>query len=99
MTGNRSPDLMTLQGAEQLYNVLRGGPLPDGISIGGRPRLSARAAFGVIYLLQEHYRVIPDIFEQCCRCFEMYNSEESGHYDDKTGRHYCDVCVPSKVRT
>lgn len=57
-----------------------------------RPALSIDEAFTVVYVLQEHYGLIPDIYEQCYRCKEIYNSEEEGfHYEDP-GINICDTC-------
>lgn len=85
---------MTLEETRDLYALLRGGPAPEGFHLGGRPRLSARAAFAVVYVLQEKYHLIPDTFEQCSRCRELFDSNESGHYDEKSGKHYCDEHIP-----
>lgn len=84
--------------ATELYALLRGGPPPKGFTLGNRPKLSGRAAFSVIYMLQEHYKLIPDTFEQCCKCLEMFDSHSSGLYDDKTGRHYCDYHIPRRLQ-
>lgn len=86
---------MTLDETKDLYDFLRGGPPPDGICISRySPSLSAKAAFSVIYVLQEKYRLISDSFEQCSRCRELFDSNESGHYDEKSGKHYCDDHIP-----
>jgi hypothetical protein len=62
--------------AREFYAFLRGGDPPKGIYVRARPRLSANAAFAVLYVLQERYRLIPDTFEQCEDCKELYDSEE-----------------------
>jgi hypothetical protein len=90
---------ITIEDARELYGLLRGGPAPEGFTLCGRPKLSARVAFSVIYVLQEKYHLIPDTFEQCVACLDLFDSAESGHYDDQTGKHYCDSCIPAKVRT
>lgn len=66
---------MTLKEAQLFYHFLQGGPPPEGFNLRGRPRLSGRAAFSVIYVLQEKHRLIPDTFEQCGKCRELYDSE------------------------
>lgn len=90
---------ISLDVARQLYDFLRGGPPPDGICLRSRPRLSASAAFSVLYVLQEGYRMVPDTFEQCYRCHDLFDSDEGGYYCEKTGRHYCDEHIPAEVST
>lgn len=90
--------VMSLEQTAELYALLRGGPVPKGFHLGSRPKLSASAAFSVIYVLQEKYRLIPDSFEQCSNCKELYDESESGCYDEKTGRHYCDYHVPRRLQ-
>lgn len=86
---------MTLVDAKELYSVLQGGVPPDGWQLGSRPRLSARAALSVIWFLQERYRIIPDNFEQCCKCRDLFDSHaEGGHGDGRNSqRWYCGVCL------
>ena len=90
---------LTLGEAREFYEILRGGPPPKGFRLGGRPRLSARAAFSVIYVLQEKYGLIPDTFEQCVGCKELFDSAQSGHHDDESGKHYCDSCASEDARS
>jgi hypothetical protein len=66
---------VTLEEAREFYGFLRGGDAPDGFVIRAKPRLSANAAFSVLYVLQERYRLIPDTIEQCEACKELYDSE------------------------
>jgi hypothetical protein len=88
---------MTLDEAREFYAFLQGGPPPEGFTLRGRPRLSRSAAFSVLYVLQERYHVIPDTFEQCVICHELFDISESGTYDE-SGKHYCDTCLPSPTR-
>lgn len=85
---------MTLDEARKFYAFLQGGPVPDGFTIRARPRLGRNAAFSIIYVLQEKHRLIPDTFEQCVSCHELFDSAESGDYNEKSGKHYCDSCIP-----
>jgi hypothetical protein len=66
---------MTFDEAREFYAFLRDGPPPNGFQIRAKPRLSANAAFSVLYVLQERYRLIPDTIEQCESCKELYDSE------------------------
>jgi hypothetical protein len=90
---------MKLEEAREFYAFLQGGPVPKGFTLCGRPRLSRSAAFSVIYVLQEKHHLIPDTFEQCVTCHELFDSAESGDYDEKTGKHYCDTCSPHPTQT
>ena len=71
-----------------------GGRGPKGFRLPQRPRLGKRAAFTVLYVLQERFRLVPDTFEQCVVCLDIFDSEEDGCYDAKTGKHYCESCEP-----
>lgn len=54
------------------------------------PNLTDEQAFLVIYVLQEVYGLIPDTYEQCSHCGELYDSDEEGQcYEDE---NYCDGC-------
>ena len=81
---------MTLVDAQNLYEFLQGGPQPEGFRIRARPRLSPNAAFAVLYVMQEKYRLIPDTFEQCSTCRQLFDSAETGDYNEPTGKHFCD---------
>jgi len=78
----------------ELYEFLQ-GKCPEGIYIRHPPRLSRRKAFSVIWFLQEHLRILPDNFEQCCSCKDLYDANrEGGYYRD---RLYCDPCYDRKT--
>lgn len=82
---------LTLERTEELYGFLRGADV-DGITFGrSRPRLSSRAAFAVIYFLQEHMDLIPDRFERCTRCGDLFDSEQEGDITEDRSR--CDSCM------
>lgn len=82
---------VTLEHIETLYKFLQ-GELPEGVHIKPSPKLSQRRAFNVIYFLQEYLGIIPDNFDRCCKCGDIYNSQESGTY--YRYRNYCDHCRP-----
>ncbi len=67
------------QKIQDLMDMLTGGELPEGFTIGNRPQLTVEQAFNVVWFLQEHLRVIPDYYEMCDQCERIYNSEEEGH--------------------
>lgn len=84
---------MTLDQVRELYTFLRGTG-PEGFRLPKRPRLGKRAAFTVIYVLQERFRLIPDNIEQCDVCLELFDEHEGGCYDSKTGKQLCVSCEP-----
>ena len=96
----------------ELYDYLRGIKLPDGLSSSCKmPRMSAKKAFSIIYILQEVTCCLPDYIEQCRECLDLFDSEREGcHLDDqyevngktlakKYWGDYCDSCVPDIVLT
>lgn len=83
---------MNIEQARQLYLFLQGHQIAP-INCRNIPRLSARAAFSVIYVLQEKFHIIPDTFEKCTRCHELFDTYYGGEYVEKTGRHYCENCA------
>jgi len=54
--------------------------------------MTGSAAFGIIYYLQEVMQVIPDIYERCEGCDEIYDSEREGRSCEKGC--FCDYCKP-----
>jgi hypothetical protein len=67
-----------LKHINELFEMLTGGELPNGVSLGEQPNLTPRAAQSVIWFLQEHCRVLPSKFDRCDNCGEWYNADESG---------------------
>ena len=82
---------LTLEHIKALYEFLQGKPA-EGVYIKPAPKLSSRKAFGVIYFLQEYLGIIPDKFERCCSCGDLYDADFGGTY--YRNRHYCDGCRP-----
>lgn len=70
-----------LEDVQAFFAMLMGGELPDGMALVEQPQLSAKAAFGVIYYLQEHLRIIPDTFEMCAECENLMSSDEGWTVD------------------
>lgn len=76
--------------AKSLFLFLQGKPgsghhKPKGL------RLSATAAWNVIYYLQERWRLIPDSIERCSTCGEIFDSYYGGLRVNCDC--LCDVCV------
>ena len=80
---------ISIEQVEELYQFLQ-GEIPKGI-ICKSPHLSQRKAFTIIWFLQEHLRIIPDVFERCVRCGELFDSSREGGQRNK--RIYCDYCI------
>jgi len=53
-------------------------PLPEEWHIGEQPQLTPRAAFGVIWFLQERLHVIPDHYERCESCDDLFDTHSGG---------------------
>ncbi len=81
-----------LEQAIELYEYLKGESSPGQfrLSKAGRPKLTPRKAFQIIYILQEHFRIIPDTYEQCWSCKELFDC--SGLYWESKATHYCNSC-------
>ena len=71
---------------QELMDMLTGKRLPKGMSIPDdeRPHLSPKQAFAVVWFLQEQTLVLPDNFEQCHVCLEVFDAHSEGHYVDGT---------------
>ena len=82
-------DKISIEQVEELYEFLQ-GELPIGISC-KPPHLSQRKAFTIIWFFQERLRIIPDIFERCVHCGEIFDSSKEGGQYNK--RNYCDYCI------
>ncbi len=85
----------TLEQVDELYEFLMGQiPWGSGIVLerGGQPKLSPRKAFNVIWFLQEHLHLLPDCYEQCPGCQNLFDTDCSGHLGVKDDREYCDNC-------
>lgn len=70
---------MTTDQIQQFMDMLTGGELPDGMEMPNQPQLSPEAAFSVIWYLQEHLRIIPDRYEMCDVCHEIFDVNSGGY--------------------
>jgi len=73
------------------YEVLQ-GKFPENYPIHCDLKLTPEQAFDVIYILQEYFNAIPDVFEQCYRCKELYDSDCGGNHYDNVGINLCEWC-------
>lgn len=77
----------------EFYDFLQ-GKIPENISLGRghNPKLNKKKSFAIIWYLQEHFSILPDNINQCSICQDLYNSDSTGHYSEKQGKHYCGSC-------
>lgn len=73
---------------QEFYDWLQGKTEINRIYFDKSPKLSKKAAFSVIYYLQERLGIIEDNYEMCKKCGNIYDSYNEGD------RHYCDNCRP-----
>ena len=70
-----------------LLSFLKGEFTPDTVKIVDKsklPKLTTIQAWFVIYVLQEHFEILPEKFEMCDDCGRIFDSEIEGiHTDDK----------------
>lgn len=78
MTGRE----ITTDHMQALMNILTGGALPDSITIQHQPQLTPDEAFSVIRYLQERMYVLPDHFEMCAWCNQIFDYNCEGHIAD-----------------
>ncbi len=77
---------------QELYKFLTAGIVPTGVTLGRWRNLSPSAAGSLIWFLQEITEVLPDHFDQCASCKDVFDSHCEGGYDEKQGRSYCGSC-------
>lgn len=68
---------ISLEEVEKLYRFLQ-GEVPEGIYMKQPPKLSERQAFKIIWYLQEVLRILPDTYERCKTCGELYDIDSEG---------------------
>ena len=80
---------------EELHAFLQ-GTLPEEVRMKRPPKLSAKMSMSIIWFLQEQTEVLPDHYDMCCECKDIYDSYSGGHYDENTGKCYCEACRPDE---
>lgn len=76
---------------EELHAFLQ-GTLPEGVIMKRPPKLTPKMAMAIIWFLQEKTEVLPDHYEMCCQCKDIFDSYSGGNYDENTGKHHCENC-------
>ena len=83
---------ITLEQTVELYEFLQGTP-PKCIFLKEKPELTKKIAFNVIWYLQEHLRIVPDNYDFCTRCEELYDADWGGQHFDDPGINLCEGCM------
>jgi len=78
---------ITQEQIEQFYKFLQ-GELPEKLHMKRPPHLSGKMAFRVIYYLQEILEVLPDNFERCKTCGDIFDTD----YEGNSETLHCDNC-------
>ena len=68
-----------------LLRFLEGKFTPETVKIVDKselPKLTPIQAWSVVYVLQEHFEILPEKFEQCDECGRIFDSEIDGIYTD-----------------
>lgn len=73
---------ITLEAVTEFMEMLTGERLPEGMTMTDQPKMSVQSAFSVVWYLQEHLRIIPDNYQLCVTCGELYDSHCDGHTID-----------------
>jgi len=77
---------VSLEDTEKFYQFLQ-GVVPECLTLVAPPILTAEQAFSVIYYLQEIMHIIPDKYEKCRECGDLFDSCEGG-----CAAMFCDGC-------
>lgn len=83
---------VTLERTQELFDFLAYGKMPEGMIVKRPPKIGPRRAMSVIWFIQEQMHLLPDHFEMCVTCKELFDTYVEGDYNEKTGRYHCDSC-------
>jgi hypothetical protein len=77
---------------QEFYDYLQGKSIPHGFENLITQKLTPDEAWEIIYVLQEGMRIIPDHFEKCDICGDLYDTDNSGRYSELEEKNFCDGC-------
>lgn len=77
-----------LERVQQFHEFLQ-GQLPDGVTVGNPPKMTAVDAFSVIWFLQEVAGLISDSIEMCAYCGTLFGSNKEGYIGEE--KNYCSL--------
>ena len=69
---------ITIEQVEEFYTFLQ-GKVPECLHMKRPPHLTGQMAFKIIYYLQEVLHIIPDKYERCKSCKDIYDIESEGN--------------------
>ena len=78
---------VTLKEANVLFKWLQDEPI-EGYTLTAQPNLTPEQAFCVLYMLQEEFGLIPNTYEMCSKCKELYDSDVEGVVIDENTEPY-----------
>jgi len=84
---------ITIDQVKQFFEYLQ-GEIPEGFVGVKSPKLSPKMAFNIIYILQEELKLLPDHYELCCQCHQLYDGWREGKII--RGRFYCECCYDTR---
>lgn len=64
----------------RFIEYLQGEYIPPDWNIKDRPNLNLKQAWDVVYMLQEWIKLIPDNFELCSECEQIFDIDDNGFY-------------------
>lgn len=82
-SGTIDLDKLEIEPVQKFYEWLQGGDSPEAIHFKHKLRLTADEAFSIVYYLQEELGILPDRYEKCRECGELYDSYNEGVSIDK----------------
>jgi hypothetical protein len=88
-----------LDNVNELYEYLQGIGMPTGFRNLKMPNLPQETAWEVIYVLQEHLRIIPDHIERCDSCGGLFDDWREGWKSELEGKIYCGGCLDESEAT
>jgi hypothetical protein len=81
-------DLETAGYVDEFYMFLMGKDMVGGSLNEFVVKLDSDQAYGIIYFMQEQLRIVPDHFERCDFCKELFDSEDQGETSKALVGHY-----------
>jgi hypothetical protein len=76
---------------EMFYQYLQGN-VPDEVGCKS-PKLTSKKAYEIIWFLQEISHFIPDKYERCDTCGDLFNAEAEGNHCEKYYKTHCGSCA------
>lgn len=70
-------DTIPFEDIEKLYQFLQ-GDVPPELTLDHPPKLTSEEAFSIIYYLQEIMGLLPDRYDRCRECGDLYDSYTEG---------------------